>query len=86
VRNSQAVEVKRHITKHLPPVPVFFNEPEDLTGWCEGQPGAGRIVAIKSVLYSDGSAVRWYKVQAVKAKKLSNTKNKHFKKKRVSKT
>ena len=80
MRNSQAVEVKRHITKHLPPVPVFFNEPEDLTGWCEGQPGAGRIVAIKSVLYSDGSAVRWYRVEATK-----KIRNKNFKHKRAQK-
>jgi len=83
VRNSQAVEVKRHISKHAPAVPVFFNEPEDLTGWCEGKPGAGRIVAVKSVLYSDGSAKRWYRTAPVK-KKLSNTR-KNFKKKRVSK-
>src|SRR5258706_13523632 len=55
-----------HISKHLPPVPVFFNEPPDLTGWCEGKPGAGRIVAVKSVLYSDGSAKRFYKMADLK--------------------
>jgi SPX domain protein involved in polyphosphate accumulation len=69
VRNSQAVEVKRHITKHLPPVPVFFNEPaiDPADGWVEGTPTAGkRTVAIRSVLYSDGSAKRWYRMQEAK--------------------
>jgi hypothetical protein len=55
-----------HVSKHLPPVPVFFNEPPDLTGWCEGTPGAGRIVAVKSVLFSDGSAKRFYKMADLK--------------------
>jgi hypothetical protein len=59
---------KHHITKHLV-LPVFFNEPPDLTGWCEGAPGAGRVVAVKSVLFSDGSAKRFYKMAALKKKK-----------------
>jgi hypothetical protein len=65
VRNSKAVEVKPYTDKHAV-IPVFFNEPTDLTGWTEGVPGAGRIVAVKSILYSDGSARRWYKVEAPK--------------------
>jgi len=78
VRNRRAVEVKHHISKHLPAIPVFFNEPPDLTGFTEGKPGAGRVIAVKSVVYSDGSAVRWYRVE---------TKKKNSKReKRVSKT
>jgi hypothetical protein len=57
-------------------IPVFFNEPPDLTGFTEGKPGAGRIVAVKSVLYSDGSAKRWYKVEEIK----KIIRNKTFKK------
>jgi hypothetical protein len=71
---------KHHITKHLV-LPVFFNEPPDLTGWCEGKPGTGRIVAIRSILYSDGSARRWYRMAAVKLKQKKNSKRE----KRVSK-
>ena len=52
--------------RHVPIIPIFFNEPPDLTGWCEGVPGVGRIVAIKSVIFSDGSAKRYYKVEATK--------------------
>jgi hypothetical protein len=59
---------KHHITKHIV-LPVFFNEPPDLEGWCEGAPGVGRIVAVKSVLYSDGSAKRFYKMAALKKQK-----------------
>jgi hypothetical protein len=81
VSNRKAVEVKTHVTKHLV-IPVFFNEPEDLTGWIEGQPGAGRIVAVKSVIYSDGSTKRWYKVEAVKKQK----KHKLKRRERVKKT
>jgi hypothetical protein len=44
-------------------IPVFFNEPPDLTGWAEGKPGAGRVIAVKSVLYSDGSSKRFYKMK-----------------------
>ena len=58
--------MKTHVSKHLPVIPVFFNEPPDLEGFTEGNPGAGRIVAVKSVLYSDGSAKRWYRVEAKK--------------------
>jgi len=65
------VEVKTYIGKHSV-IPVFFNESSDLTGWCESVPVAGRIVAVKSVLYSDGSAKRWYKVEA--PKKIRNRK------------
>jgi len=82
VRNSQAVEVKRHISKHAPAVPVFFNEPPDLEGFTEGQPGVGRVIGVKSVLYSDGSAKRWYRMAAVK--KLKQKKNSK-REKRVSK-
>lgn len=78
--------MKTHISKHLPPVPVFFNEPENaLEGWCEGQPGVGRIVAVKSVLYSDGSAKRFYKMAAVK-KKLNRKKHKLRERKELKKT
>ena len=72
MRNRRAVEVKHHISKHLPAIPVFFNEPPDLTGFTEGKPGVGkRIVAIRSVLYSDGSARRWYRMAVVKKKTIS---------------
>ena len=48
--------------------------PVDLTdGWVEGTPGIGRVVGVKSVLYSDGSAKRWYRMAAVK--KLKQKKN-----------
>ncbi len=76
MRNRKAVEVKRHVTKHLPPVPVWFHEPaiDPADGWCEGKPGTtGRVIAVKSVLYSDGSAKRWYRMAAVK--KLKQKKN-----------
>ena len=74
MQQNQSDIPKHHISKHLPAVPVFFNEPPDLTGWCEGKPGVGRIVAVKSVLYSDGSAKRFYKMAAVKQKKNSTRK------------
>ena len=60
-------------------IPIFHNESAaDLEGFTEGTPGAGRIVAVKSVLYSDGSAKRWYKVEATK-------KIRNFKKRRNEK-
>jgi len=72
---------KHHVSKHLPPVPVFFNEPPDLEGWCEGAPGAGRIIAVKSVLYSDGSAKRFYKMADLKKSSRQHPKKKRVKKK-----
>jgi len=72
--------MKTHVSKHLPVIPVFFNEPPDLEGFTEGKPGAGRIVAVKSVLYSDGSAKRWYRMAAVKAKKKNSKREKRVKK------
>lgn len=57
---------KTYQNKHLV-VPIFHNESAaDLEGFTEGKPSAGRIVAVKSVLYSDGSARRWYRVEATK--------------------
>jgi hypothetical protein len=79
--SKAAVEVKPHIDKHAV-LPVFFNEPPDLTGWCEGVPGAGRVIAVKSVLYSDGSAKRWYRVKAVKATKKPSKREKRVSKKK----
>jgi hypothetical protein len=82
---KQQSDPKTYTNRHVV-IPVFFNEPEDLTGWIEGKPGvAGRIVAVKSVLYSDGSARRWYRMAAVK-KKLKQKKNSTKREKRVSKT
>jgi hypothetical protein len=78
------MKTRKFVSKNLPPVPVFFNEPESaLQGWCEGQPGVGRVIGVKSVRYSDGSSVRWYRMAAVKKKKLSNTR-KNFNQKRVT--
>ena len=72
---------KPHVTKHLV-VPIFHNESAaDLEGFTEGRPGAGRIVAVKSVLYSDGSAKRWYRVAAVKAKKNNSKREKRVSRK-----
>ena len=71
---KQQSDPKTYTNRHVV-IPVFFNEPADLTGFTEGKPGAGRIVAIKSVLYSDGSARRWYRMAAVK-KKLKQKKRK----------
>jgi hypothetical protein len=62
-----------HVSQHLPAVPIFFNqEAADLEGFSDSQPAKGsRITGIKSVLYSDGSARRWYRVveRPVKLKK-----------------
>jgi hypothetical protein len=81
MRKKQPEPPKTHTTRHLV-IPVFFNESSDLTGWCEGVPVAGRVIAVKSVLYSDGSAKRWYKVEAVK---LNRKKHKLKRRERVSK-
>jgi hypothetical protein len=67
-------EPKPYINKHLV-IPIFFNESSaDLEGWCEGAPGVGRVIGVKSVLYSDGSAKRWYRMGTAK-KKLNQKKN-----------
>jgi hypothetical protein len=71
---------KTYVNKHVV-IPVFFNESSDLTGWCEGVPVAGRVIAVKSVLYSDGSAKRWYKVEEVK---LNRKKHKLLKREKKS--
>ena len=73
--------MKTHVSKHLPIIPVFFNEPPDLEGWCEGAPGVGRIVAVKSVLYSDGSAKRFYKMADLKKLNRKTRREKRVKKK-----
>lgn len=65
---KQSDTPKTYTNKHLV-IPVFFNEPTDLTGWCESVPAGARIVAVKSVLYSDGSAKRFYKVESKEKKK-----------------
>jgi hypothetical protein len=73
---NQSDTPKPHATKHLV-VPIFHNESAaDLEGFTEGKPGAGRIVAIKSVIFSDGSAKRYYRVEATK----KIIRNKTFKK------
>jgi hypothetical protein len=75
-------EPKHHNSKHIV-LPVFFNESSaDLDGWREGAPGVGRVIGVKSVLYSDGSAKRWYRMAAVKQK--LNRKNNSKREKRVS--
>ncbi len=56
-------ETPNYRGQHVAIIPIFFNEPPDLTGWCEGKPGAGRVIAVKSVLYSDGSSKRFYKMK-----------------------
>jgi hypothetical protein len=81
-RTKKPEPPKPHTTRHLV-IPVFFNESSDLTGWTEGVPvGGGRIAAVKSVLYSDGSAKRWYRVVAVK---LNRKKHKLKRRERVKK-
>lgn len=56
-------EPKPYVNKHLV-IPVFFNESSaDIEGWCEGAPGVGRVIGVKSVLYSDGSARKFYKMK-----------------------
>jgi hypothetical protein len=74
-KQSEVSVPKCHATKHIV-IPIFFNEPPDLEGFTEGKPGTGRVVAVKSVLYSDGSAKRWYRVVAVKAKKKHSNREK----------
>jgi hypothetical protein len=77
VRTKQQAEPpKHHATKHLV-IPVFFNEPSDLTGWTDVRPVAGSY-RLKNVLYSDGSAKPWFLVVAAKKK--------HSKRERVKKT
>jgi hypothetical protein len=72
---------KTYQNKHLI-VPIFHNESAaGLEGFTEGKPGDGRIVAVKSVLYSDGSAKRWYRMAAVKAKKKNSKREKRVSKK-----
>jgi hypothetical protein len=72
--------MKPYINKHIV-LPVFFNESSaDIEGWCEGAPGVGRVIGVKSVLYSDGSAKRWY-LMVRKLKQKKNSKRE----KRVSK-
>ena len=58
--------MNHHISKHLPPTPVFGVAPEK-EGWLE-KPGSGRITRIRSIVLSDGSSVRRYQVEAVKKK------------------
>jgi hypothetical protein len=79
---SQSDIPKHHVSKHLPPVPVWFHEPalDPVDGWLEGAPTEGKkIIGIRCVLYSDGSARRWYRMAAEKKKKNSK------REKRVSK-
>jgi hypothetical protein len=79
VKNRKAVEVKRHVSKHLPPVPVWFNQEalDPADGWVERAPTKSeRIRRTSSVLFSDGSSCVW---RLLAAKKLN------LKKKRVSK-
>jgi hypothetical protein len=55
--------MKPYINRHIV-LPVFFNESSaDIEGWCEGAPGVGRVIGVKSVLYSDGSSRRFYKMK-----------------------
>jgi len=69
-KQPEVFQQKHYVTKHLV-IPVFFNEPPiDLANWSE-QPGIGRVIGVKSVLYSDGSSRRYYKVEA--PKKLQQT-------------
>jgi len=57
-------------------VPVWFHEPalDPADGWVEGAPTEGKkIIGIRCVLYSDGSARRWYRMAAVKLKRKKNS-------------
>lgn len=64
------------ISKHLPPVVVFFNEPENgLEGFVPDAPTEGmRLVAVKSCCLSDGSSRIFYKYKVEAPKKLQQTK------------
>jgi hypothetical protein len=59
------------VSKHLEAVPVWFSqEPLDTSdGWTETPAVGQQIIAIKSVLYSDGSARRWYRMGKTKGHK-----------------
>lgn len=79
---SKKPEPKPHHNKHLV-IPVFFNEPPDLTGWCESVPVGGRIQAVKSVVFSDGTAKRFYKIKPITtAQKLVKKKSQEMTNKR----
>ena len=80
--------MKPHISKHLPPVPVWFNQPalDPADGWVERAPTKGeRTLKTSSVLFSDGSCRVWRLLAAVKEKKSKQKKNSK-REKRVSKT
>jgi hypothetical protein len=63
-KQPEVFQSKPHVSIHQI-IPMWLNEPPiDLADWCEGTPGIGRVVGVKSVLYSDGSARRWYRMAA----------------------
>jgi hypothetical protein len=65
----------RFVSKHAAVIVWFNQQPLDpADGWREGQPGDGRVVAVRSVLYSDGSSKCWYRMAAVKKKCKKNSK------------
>jgi hypothetical protein len=67
------------VSKNLPPTPVWFSQvPLDTSdGWVEGAPtNSQQVLAIRSVIYSDGSSLRWYRMAAVKKDKTRNKKGK----------
>jgi hypothetical protein len=72
------VKTRTFVSKHLP-VPLWFHQtpPDDFEDWCEGKPGAGRVIGVKSVLFSDGSARLFYKMSAVKKKRKGSTHERH---------
>jgi hypothetical protein len=83
---KQSELTKHHVSKHLPPLPVWFHqEPLDpADGWVETPTAGKKIIGIRSVLYSDGSARRWYRMAVAVKKKLKQKKNSK-REKRVSK-
>ncbi len=58
---------RTYVSRHLPPVPVFGTAREE-EGWVADKPGNGRITGIRSLVFSDGSSRKFYRVEAAKPK------------------
>jgi hypothetical protein len=58
-------EPKPYINKHIV-LPIFGVAPAE-EGWVE-KPGNGRIKAIRSIVFSDSSSRRYYRLEPVKPK------------------
>src|SRR6185369_17988569 len=64
-KGQEMVQRMGFASKHLPPVPVLFNtEPLDPAEWTEQPQRGQQIIGIRSVIFSDGSCRRFFKVKS----------------------